>query len=217
MPDHGVRVFIVDDHEPVRAGLAALLRRKGFDVVGAVASAEEAIASLEAACPQVVVLDYRLPGMSGAEACTQIRRRSPGVGVLMLSAYSDTEVARRCVAAGAQGFLGKRARLECIAGAVRAVAGGKALFGSEIARAVNEWAQADESRNGRTGPLTPYEASILSLVAEGLANREIGSRLGISENTVKVYFRTIMRKLGVSKRAEAVAEAIRRGMIPHGE
>lgn len=209
MPQGVIRVVVCDDHEAIRAGVAAVLAREpDLEVVAAVATAEEAISAARWA--DVAILDYRLPDSDGAAACAQIRRRRPETAVVVLSALATPEAARVCVAAGARGFVAKDADSAELAEVVRAVARGQAVLGAAVACCVGQWAHA---AGAAPGALEPAEVVLLEQLAQGCSNREIGARLRVSEHTVKVRLRRLMRKLGVARRAEAVAAALRDGVI----
>lgn len=209
MPQGAIRVVVADDHEAVRAGVAAVLGREAdLRVTRAVGTAAEAVRA--AGWADVVILDYRLPDADGATACAQIRRR-PETAVVVLSALSTPEAARACIAAGAGAFVSKDADAAELADVVRAVARGQAVLGAEVAPHLARWAQAAAGADPQA--LEPAEVALLELLAQGCSNRDIGAQLGVSEHTVKVRLRRVMAKLGVAGRAEAVAAAMRDGVI----
>lgn len=206
--------MVVDDHEVVRAGIAALLEREpGVEVVGTAGSGEELLAHLDGLVPDVVVLDHRLPGMSGAAACREIVRRRPATGVVVLTTFLDDGVIHACLAAGARAYLAKGASGSDLAHAVRAVARGEAVLAPQVVDRVLEWARRAKAIYQEGESLAPHEVVVLSLAAQGMSNPEIGRRLKLSEGTIKAYLRSAMRKLGVTERAQAVAAGIRRGVI----
>lgn len=209
MPQGAIRVLVADDHEAVRAGVTAVLSREpDIQVIGAVSSAEEVLRAAGQA--DVVVLDYRLPDADGARACARVLRHHPEVRVVVLSALAAPRAVRACVAAGARGFISKDADADEMPDVIRAVARGQAVYGAEVADQVLEWAQA-----AGTSPdnLEPVEVLLLDLLSQGCSNREIGQRIQLSEHTVKVRLRRLMHKLGVARRSEAVAAALRQGVI----
>lgn len=185
------RVVIVDDHPVVREGLAAALHA---EVVGAFGSAEEALASRQAA--DVVILDLELPGLSGIEAIG--RFRAP---VLVLTAYGTDEDVERALAAGAKGYLLKGAPLDEIERAIETVARGQSFLDPRIAR-------ADQRHR-----LSRRERDVLRLLAEGQSNKEIASKLRITERTAKFHVTSIYNKLGAANRAQAVAIAAEKRLI----
>ncbi len=205
-----VAVLIADDHEVVRAGLRSLLgRRKDLRVVGAVGSGEEAVRLALAARPDVVVMDVRMPGEGGIEACREIRSASPGTRVLMLTSYADEDAVLASILAGASGYLLKNTSGRDLAEAILRVAAGYSLLdpavtGVVLARLKADRGVADES-------LTERERRILELIAEGRTNREIGEALYLAEGTVRNLVSQILAKLGVQTRAEAAARYARSG------
>jgi DNA-binding NarL/FixJ family response regulator len=203
-----IRVLVADDHPPLRLGLRALLeRRPEVQVVAEAGDGETALAMLETLQPDVAILDIRLPRRDGLALAREIRRRGWPIRILLLSAYDDEALIREAMAVGVEGYLLKSEGLEAIAAAVQSVARGLTAFSPEIlarARGLPE--------RGREG-LTEREREILELVAEGLTNRAIAQRLGLSPRTVEYHLGQIFQRLGVSSRAAAVKEAMRRGWL----
>ncbi|HEY3573318.1 MAG TPA: response regulator transcription factor [Arthrobacter sp.] len=201
-----ISVLLVDDHLVVRSGLKALLgTQPDIDVVAEASSGEEALAAVEAFTPDVVVMDLAMgPGMDGIEAIRKLRERNSRQAVLVFTTYdSDADIVR-AVDAGAMGYLLKDAAPEEIFSAVRGAIQGKSVMSPPVAsRLFQQLRNPDEV-------LTPREAELLSLLTEGLSNRELGQRLFISEATVKTHLAHIYAKLGVETRAAAIATAIRR-------
>jgi DNA-binding NarL/FixJ family response regulator len=205
------RVILVDDHEVVRVGLRALLERHPqFDVVGEAGSAREAIEKTELLKPDVVVMDIRLPGTSGIEACEQIVTKHPRVKVIMLTSYAEDEMLFSAIRAGASGYVLKQIGSNDLVKALEAVGRGEALLDpavtqrvfQEVRRAVkNEEASAFSH-------LSQQEKHVLLLVSEGRTNREIARQLYLGEGTVRNYVSSILSKLNVSNRAEAAAYAV---------
>lgn len=201
-----ITVLLVDDHLVVRSGLRALLSTQpDFEVVGEAASGEAALQLVQAHAPAVVVMDLAMgPGMDGIEAIKRIRHQRSGQAVLVFTTYdSDADIVR-AVDAGAMGYLLKDAAPEEIFAAIRGAVQGKSVMSPPVAsRLFQQLRNPDEL-------LTPREAELLSLLTEGLSNRELGKRLFISEATVKTHLAHIYAKLGVDTRAAAIATAIRR-------
>lgn len=205
------RVLLVDDHEVVRVGLRSLLERhQQFDVVGEAGSAREAIQKTEALKPDVVVMDIRLPGTSGIEACEQIVTKHPKVKVIMLTSYAEDEMLFSAIRAGASGYVLKQIGSDDLVKALEAVGRGEALLDpavtqrvfQEVRRAVkNEEASAFSH-------LSQQEKHVLLLVSEGRTNREIAKQLFLGEGTVRNYVSSILSKLNVNNRAEAAAYAV---------
>lgn len=201
-----ISVLLVDDHLVVRTGLRALLgTQPDLHVVAEAASGEEALLGVEHTCPDVVMMDLAMgAGMDGIEAIKHLRRRTPPPAVLVFTTYdSDADIVR-AVDAGAMGYLLKDADPEEIFAAVRGAAQGRSVMSAPIASRLFQ-----QLRNpGEV--LTPREAELLSLLIEGLSNRELGKRLFISEATVKTHLAHIYAKLGVETRAAAITTALRR-------
>ncbi|MBV6450707.1 MAG: DNA-binding response regulator [Anaerolineae bacterium] len=205
------RVLLVDDHEVVRVGLKSLLARHSqFDVVGEAGSAREAIQKTDLLKPDVVVLDIRLPGTSGIEACEQIVTKHPKVKVIMLTSYAEDEMLFSAIRAGASGYVLKQIGSDDLVKALEAVGRGEALLDpavtqrvfQEVRRAVkNEEASAFSH-------LSQQEKHVLLLVSEGRTNREIAKQLFLGEGTVRNYVSSILSKLNVNNRAEAAAYAV---------
>jgi DNA-binding NarL/FixJ family response regulator len=209
-----IRVLIVDDHELVRAGLQALLRADAeIEIVGAAATGAQAIALAHKHRPDVVLLDARLPDLGGAEVCRRLRTVAPGLVVAMLTTYSDVELVRECVRAGAQGYLLKDiARLD-LGRSVRALARGEAVIDSKVAPLVLAAARQVGPVAEANQPLSQRQRDILRLVAEGLSNREIAGRTQLSELTVKGYIEQILQEVGARNRVHAAILATKRGWI----
>lgn len=201
-----ITVLLVDDHLVVRSGLKALLgTQPDIDVIAEAASGEEALELLEHCHSAVVVMDLAMgAGMDGIDAIRKIRERNRKQSVLVFTTYdSDADIVR-AVDAGAMGYLLKDAAPEEIFAAVRGAAQGKSVMSAPVAsKLFQQLRNPDEV-------LTPREAELLSLLIEGLSNRELGQRLFISEATVKTHLAHIYAKLGVETRAAAIATAIRR-------
>lgn len=201
-----IKVLLVDDHLVVRSGLRALLgTQPDFEVVAEAASGEEALQLLEREPVSVVVMDLAMgPGMDGIEAIRRIRERNTGQAILVFTTYdSDADIVR-AVDAGAMGYLLKDAAPDEIFAAIRGAVQGKSVMSAPVAsRLFQQLRNPDEI-------LTPREAELLSLLTQGLSNRELGQRLFISEATVKTHLAHIYAKLGVDTRAAAIATAIRR-------
>ncbi|TFD70608.1 response regulator transcription factor [Cryobacterium sp. Hb1] len=201
-----ISVLLVDDHLVVRTGLRALLGTQlDLDVIAEAASGEEALAAAERCSPDVVMMDLALgAGMDGIEAIRQLRRRSPKPAILVFTTYdSDADIVR-AVDAGAMGYLLKDADPEEIFAAIRGAIQGRSFMSAPVASRLFQ-----QLRNpGEV--LTPREAELLSLLIEGLSNRELGKRLFISEATVKTHLAHIYAKLGVDTRGAAITTALRR-------
>ena len=205
-----IRVLIVDDHPVVREGLVAALEDEAdFRVAGAVGSAEEALNVAAAAKPDVVLLDLELPGLSGIEAIPRLAAVLPGAGIIILTAYDTDERVLGAVRAGARGYVLKGASVEEIARAIRAVHGGGSYLASPVTAKI--LGQIRSPRGATT--LSARERAVLREVAAGRSTKQIARALGITERTVKFHVSSIMNKLGADNRAQAVAEAARRGLL----
>ncbi len=210
-----VKVFLLDDHEVVRAGLRQLLGDAADDieVVGEAAADETAMAAIEALVPDVAVLDVRLEGgrgMDGVEVCRQIRARRPEVACLMFTSFSDDEALLSAVMAGASGFLLKNANGGELAEAIRQLAAGGSLLDPGLTRRL-----LDRIREGSAGDplqrLTDQERRVLDFLVEAKTNRQIATELHLAEKTVKNYVSSVLAKLGMRRRTEAAVFAARLG------
>jgi two-component system response regulator DevR len=199
-----VRVFLVDDHEIVRRGVAEVLEEDpGITVAGEAGSVAEALARVPAVRPDVVVVDMRLPDGNGAEVCRQLRSRVPGVRTLVLTSYADPEAVAAAVRAGASGYLLKQVRGPALVSAVRTVAAGGTLFDPDLSPARPAEGRRAGNGDNRLAQLTDQERTVLRLIGEGLTNRQIGSRMGLAEKTVKNYTSHLLAKLGLERRTQA--------------
>jgi DNA-binding NarL/FixJ family response regulator len=199
-----IRVLLVDDHEIVRRGIADLLNAEpDIEVVGEASTAEQARARAVALVPDVILLDVRLPDGSGIDVCRDVRSSAPSVRCLMLTAYDDEEAMSSAVVAGASGYVLKDIRGTTLLESLRKVAAGKTLINPVLkSRLVQKMTDRVET-DPRLGSLSGREGQILSLIADGLTNRQIGERLSISEKTVKNYVSGILSKLGLERRTQA--------------
>jgi len=205
------RIILVDDHEVVRLGLKALLERHPhFEVVGEAASSREAIELVNNIQPDVVVMDIRLPGTSGIEACEEITRRFPSTKVIMLTSYAEDEMLFSAIRAGASGYILKQIGGEDLIKALEAVGRGEALLDPAVTQRVFQEVRraVKEEEASAFAHLSQQEKHVLLLVSEGKTNREIAKALFLGEGTVRNYVSSILSKLGVSNRAEAAAYAV---------
>jgi len=205
-----VGVFVLDDQEIVRRGVCCLLEAEpDIRVIGEAGTASAALARIPALRPDVAVLDVRLPDGDGVSVCREVRSRMPGVACLMLTAFSDDQALLDSIMAGAAGYVLKQVRGSDLVGAVRIAASGQSLLPRRAASQVMARLLDGPDKPDPLGRLTPHEYSVLSLIGEGLTNRQIGERLFISEKTVKTYVSTMFRKLGLEQRTAAAAYATR--------
>lgn len=209
-PEPALTVLIVDDHFVVRSGLAVSLELdEAIRVVGEAERGEDAVAAYRRHAPRVVLMDLQLPGMGGIEATAALRAHDPAARVLIFSTFARDDEVQAALDAGALGYLQKSASRDELLAALRNVARGVRTLPPAIAQRLAAL---------RLGPaITPREREILALIAAGRANKEIGAALGVSEDTVKRHVSHILDKLGVADRAQATAEAIRRGIVRTAE
>ncbi len=201
-----IRLLIVDDHPVVRAGLSSMLaKQKGIQIAGVAASAEEAFAVLASHSVDVILLDLRMPKVSGIDALRTLARQPSPPRVLILSSFDFDEEIFRAVEAGARGYLLKDMSRDEIVAAIVAVHAGKRYFPPAIA------ARLDERKHRST--LSAREVEILELLAKGLTNKDIGQAFGISKHTVRNQIYSITQKLDVADRTEAASVAIKQGII----
>jgi DNA-binding NarL/FixJ family response regulator len=212
-----LRVMLVDDHEVVRDGVKGLLEAAGgIIIVAEAATVREAVANAERSFPDVIVMDVRLADGSGIEATREIRSRRPDTAVLMLTSFADDDALFASIMAGASGYVLKQIRGDDLVKAVRAVGRGESLLdpavtGSVLARLRRGKHMMEDEKLGR---LSAQEERILTLVAEGKTNREIGADMDLAEKTVKNYMSNVLNKLEVGRRAEAAAYLATRRRVP---
>ena len=205
------RIILVDDHEVVRLGLKSLLERHPqFDVIAEASSAREAIEKTDSLKPEVVVMDIRLPGTSGIEACEQIVNKHPNVKVIMLTSYAEDEMLFSAIRAGASGYILKQIGSDDLVKALEAVSRGEALLDPAVTQRVFQEVRraVKEEEASAFQHLSQQEKHVLLLVSEGKTNREIAKQLFLGEGTVRNYVSSILSKLGVNNRAEAAAYAV---------
>ncbi len=205
-----IRVFLVDDHQVVREGVRRLLEADGdITVVGEAGTAADAVTGVEAALPDVAVLDVRLPDGDGISVCREIRSHHGDIACLMLTSFADDEALAHAVVAGAAGYVLKQVRGNELVSAVRSVAAGHRLIDSDTARRSLERLRQEHEEHAAEQRLTDRETAILTLIAQGRTNREIGAELFLAEKTVKNYVSNLLAKLGMGRRSEAAAYAAR--------
>ena len=209
-----IRVLLVDDHPVVRQGLRRMLEvDDGIQVVGDVASGEEALEQIAVTSPSVVLLDIRMPGMGGIETVRRIKERYSGTNIIVLTLYGEQYLSQ-AIEAGATGYLVKDVGNEELIKSIRAVDKGQSILHSSLSRGFfNEFATLARGKNGYKNRLSPRELEAVRLIAAGMTNKEIGAQLFLSETTVKREVSHIFDKLEAKDRAEAVAEAYKRGLI----
>jgi len=204
------RVFLLDDHEIVRRGLRELLETEAdLEVVGEASTAAEALARLPATLPDVAVLDVRLPDGSGVEVCRDIRSAHPEVRCIMLTSYADDEALFDAIMAGASGYVLKQVRGAELIDGIRRVAEGQSLLDPTLTSRVLERLRHAPEEDERFASLTDQEKRILSLLAEGMTNRQIAAQMFLAEKTVKNYVSNLLSKMGMQGRTEAAVYAAR--------
>ena len=204
-----IRVFFLDDHEMVRRGLQDLLGDEpDIEVVGEAGLAADALRRIPVLLPDVAILDGRLPDGNGVDVCRQIRSICPTVACLMFTSYDDDDALLSAIMAGASGYVLKQIRGADLVDAVRRVAAGQSLLDPAVTRVVlTRLRQGDIRERDPLAALTEQERRVLSLISEGLTNRQIGERLYLAEKTVKNYVSSVLAKLGVERRTQAAAFA----------
>ena len=204
-----IRVLIVDDHNVVRSGLSAfLLAFDDLDMVGEASSGADAVEKCAALQPNVVLMDLIMPEMDGVEATRQIRNRFPNVQVVALTSFKDDDLVQRVVKAGAIGYLLKNTTASELANAIRSAQMGQPALSPEATQALVRAARGT-SFHSTGSDLTHREREVLALMIKGFSNVEIAERLVISPSTAKFHVSSVLAKLGVSSRTEAVALALK--------
>jgi DNA-binding NarL/FixJ family response regulator len=206
VPPPAIQILLVDDHFVVRSGLVASLELEDdMKVVGEADRGEEVVALYDSRQPDILLMDLQLPGISGIEATAELLKRHPDAHVLIFSTFARDEEIQAALRAGALGYLQKSSSRDDLLAAIRTVARG----GQSLPPAISQ-----RLRNLQAEPeITAREREILALVAQGNSNKAIAGGLGISEDTVKQHVSRILTKLKVNDRAQATAEAIRRGLV----
>lgn len=209
-----MRVVVADDHSLFRDGLVSLLEAAGYEIVGQVGDGQAAVDMVLEKHPDLVLLDLTMPILDGHEALKQIRSANPEVKIVVLTVSDEGDDLRRAIQAGAQGYLLKSLNadefLEMLAGLQK---GEAAITRKMTAQLMAQLTASADSQDHPPETLTARECQLLQLVSQGLSNRAIAQSLSISHNTVKYHIKNILQKLGVQNRTEAVAIAIRDGLL----
>jgi two-component system nitrate/nitrite response regulator NarL len=205
-------VYVADDHPLYREGVVgAIKERSDFELIGETGDGKQALEEISDLAPDVAVLDVKMPGLDGVRVLNALRRDQVSTRVVFLTAYLDSAIVYRAVAAGASAFLSKDAGRKAICETVAAVARGDSVLAPEIHAGIA--AEIRLREHDDRPALTQREREILGLTADGCTAPEIGRRLYLSTTTVKTHLQHLYEKLGVSDRAAAVAEAMRRGLL----
>jgi NarL family two-component system response regulator LiaR len=206
-----IRVMLVDDHKVVRSGLSAfLLAYDDMVLVGEVGSGEDAVRFCEHTQPDVILMDLVMPDMDGATATRLIREKRPSIQVIALTSFKEKELVQAALQAGAIGYLLKNVSADELAEAIRMASIGQPTLAAEAAQVL---IQASRNPTSETVELTDREQEVLALLVEGLNNLQIAERLVVSRSTVKFHVSSILSKLGVSSRTEAVALALKHHLV----
>ena len=213
-----LRIILVDDHEVVRLGLKSLLSRNPqFEIIDEASTASEAVEKTFRLKPDIVVMDIRLPGKSGIEACREITSAQPQTKVIMLTSYAEDELLFDAIAAGASGYVLKQIGSSELVRALETVGRGESLIDPALTQKV--FAKVREATRRAEGDafadLSEQEMKILALIAEGQTNREIATHVFLSEKTVRNYVSSILSKLHLSTRAQAAAFAVQHRVQDH--
>jgi DNA-binding NarL/FixJ family response regulator len=214
-----IRVVICDDHALFRRGLSMVLESEpGIEVVGEAEDGEAVVQAVEELAPDVVLMDVRMPKLSGIEATKAIAESAPTTRIVMLTVSDEEEDLYEAIKAGAAGYLLKEISIEGVAEAIRSVVSGQSLITPSMAsKLLAEFSNLSKKAEARqavpTPQLTSRELEVLKLVAQGMSNKEIAAELYISENTVKNHVRNILEKLHLHSRMEAVVYAVREKIL----
>ncbi len=210
-----MRVLIIDDHALFRVGLQGLLEQRGIEVADAVASGIEGIQRAGELKPDIVLLDLRMPDMGGLEVLQKLRENDSTIPVVMLTTSNEESDLIKSLRSGAQGYLLKDMEPDELVSALRDIENGKNVVAQDLTDALARMVQGDTNVVDEEGPfseLTPREMEILCLLAEGQSNKLIARNLGISDGTVKLHVKAILRKLGIHSRVEAAVIAVEQGL-----
>jgi DNA-binding NarL/FixJ family response regulator len=205
-----IRLFLADDHAVVREGIRALLEQHGdIAVVGEASDRDSALREVRWLCPDLLMVDAKMPGIGLVEAIRELKTITPEIHVLVFTSYADALLVRDALEAGATGYLLKDALADDLVRAVREVAAGRAWLHPQAQRQMLDWIRRPSSP---VDALTAREYSVLQLLAEGMSNKQIARRLALTEGTVKGYVSQVLDKLGVADRTQAALLAHRVGI-----
>jgi len=210
-----MRVLIIDDHALFRVGLKGLLEQRNIEVIGAAAHGAEGIELAEQLKPDIILLDLRMPDMGGLDVLPVLREKHPSTPVVMLTTSNEEKDLIKALRTGAQGYLLKDMEPDELVGALRDIEKGKNVVAQDLTDTLARMVQGETSLEDDDSPfatLTPREHEILCLLAEGQSNKLIARNLGISDGTVKLHVKAILRKLGIHSRVEAAVIAVEQGL-----
>ncbi|HEX9075675.1 MAG TPA: response regulator transcription factor [Anaerolineae bacterium] len=210
-----IRVMLVDDHPIVRQGVRSVLaNHPDIEVVGEADGASSLFAGLDALKPDIILLDVRMPGPNGIEITQRLKREHPEIKIIVLSTYDEDEFLLGALRAGAEGYLLKSASAQVLASAIRQVGQGERLLSPAlVGKVMREFQELSKDKARTDSGLTDQELQVLRMIAAGATNKEIAEKLYWSEVTVKRKVQDILEKMGVANRAQAVAEAAKRGLL----
>jgi DNA-binding NarL/FixJ family response regulator len=210
-----VRIYLIDDHQAVRQAVAVMLEASepGFEVIGQSDDATAGIAEVLRLKPDVVIIDLKMPGMSGLSAIAEISQAAPGIRTIVFTMYDNPAYVWETINAGASGYLLKSASKDELIRAVRAVSTGSGYLQAEVTMPLLKRFAHDARMADTRGLLTLREMQILECLADGESSKSIGRRFSVAEETVKTHLRNLYEKLGASDRAHAVAIALRQRLI----
>ena len=201
-----IRVLVVDDHFVVRAGVASFIdSQEDMTLVGEAGTCDDAISATAKLTPDVILMDIRLDDCSGVDVTRQIKASHPQIKIIMFTTYADLELLRSAIEAGASGYVIKRMALKSLAETIRLVIGGEDLVIDERAQVALDTGGPEAQLTERLRRLSPQERRVLSLISDGLTNRQIADELNLAEKTVKNYVSALLHKLDMTRRAEAAA------------
>ncbi len=210
-----MRVLIIDDHALFRVGLKGLLEQRNIEVVGVAADGSEGLELARSLSPDIILLDLRMPGMNGLEVLKALREDTESMPVVMLTTSNEEIDLIKSLKSGAQGYLLKDMEPDELVSALRDIEKGKNVVSQDLTDALARMVQGETTIEDDEGPfsaLTPREREILCLLAEGQSNKLIARNLGISDGTVKLHVKAILRKLGIHSRVEAAVIAVEQGL-----
>lgn len=210
-----IGVLIADDHTLFRRGVRKMLETEDdMSVLGEASTGREALQMARELMPDVILMDVQMPEMDGIEATRALHREMPHIGIVFVTMHANDEFVFRGLQAGGRGYVVKDADPETMLRAIRAVAKGESLLDASVAQKVmRQFAALDRSPTPLVDSLTPREVEVLKLIAEGMSNKEIAGRLGLSEKTVKNHINNILSKLHLYDRTQATLYAIRSGLV----